>query len=56
MKNDKLLQHQLRRLTKLLQPELNQQAWGTITLKGERIVTIMQQATLKSLKKLAHGP
>lgn len=51
MKSDKLLQHQLKRLYKLLEPEVGNMSWSHITEKGLKIKDMIHNAILRSLSR-----
>ena len=51
MKNDKLLEHQVKRLHRLLLSEIGLTSWGSISTKGKRIMDMISKATLRSLAR-----
>jgi hypothetical protein len=51
MKNDKLLQHQLNRLKKLLLNDKAHITWGKPTPWGERVIEMYFNAIKRSLKR-----
>jgi hypothetical protein len=54
MKNDKLLQHQLRRLHNLLQLDKAKGAsWGTLSTWGIRVCAMINAAINRSLRRYA---
>jgi hypothetical protein len=49
MKQDKLLQHQLQRLNRLIEPE--KYDYGKLTIKGERLAEMYRAAILRSIAR-----
>lgn len=51
MKKDKLLQHQLARLSRMLALHLNVTHFGAVTDKGMRIIDMAHRAVCRSLAR-----
>jgi hypothetical protein len=54
MKNDKILQHQLKRLRRLLELDKAKGAsWGTLSLWGIRVCDLINSAINRSIRRYA---